>query len=106
MTMQQDILKEIFGERPELAYQGRLAQAGGRPRFQDFFRQRQQDFMQQFQGQVGRDLLEGKPLDQVTTPESFFGGLDFQSEFRRTAPTQRGFFSANFAPRTRWLTGF
>ncbi len=105
-TPYDDIRREVFGQQPELAFQGHLARAGGGRRLQDYYRQRSSDFLNQFQGQVGRDLLEGRPLDQVTRAEDFFGRMNFQDQFASLAPSQRGFFSAQSAPKARWLVGF
>ena len=101
-----DFAREAFGEKPELAFQGHLARAGGGRRLQDYYRQRSSDFLNQFQGQVGRELLEGRGPDELTRPEEFFGRINFQDQFSSIAPTQRGFFSSSLSPKTRWLTGF
>ena len=103
-----DFSREVFGQNPELAFLGRLGQAGGGRQMQDYFRRRTGDFLSRFQQQLSRQLLEADPNtfnpSQLSTPEDFFGGINFRNEFLSQAPTQRGFFSGQFAPHTRWLT--
>lgn len=100
-TFIQDLISEIFGQRPELAFSGNVAQSGLRPNQQRFLRGRASDFLGRFDQAIGGQLTQG---DLPTlTPEKFFGNLDFQNELFKFSPRQRGTGSSQFAPRTRFL---
>ena len=100
-SFRQDLISEIFGERPELAFLGNLGQRNLPRNMQDFFRGQTSNFLRQFQQRIGQQLVAG---DLPTlTPQDFFGGLDFQQEFRRFSPAERGMGVSQFAPRTRFI---
>lgn len=96
--IQQDAISEIFGERPELAFLGNLGESGLAPRGQELFRRRTSDFLNRFQTAVGQQLVSGQL--PTLTPESFFGKINFQNEFLRLPPGERGVSSGKFAPPT------
>ena len=102
-----DITKDVFSQNPEMAFLGRLSQQGGGPALQNFFRARQGDFLSRFRQHVSRQLLEMDPNhpdpNAFTPPEDFFGGINFRDEYLKSAPTQRGMFSSQFAPRAKWI---
>ena len=100
-NFRQDLISEIFGERPELAFLGNLGQAGLNQGQERFFRGRASDFLGRLQQKIGGQLVQGGL--PTLTPEEFFGGLNFQEEFRRFSPRDRGMGTAGLAPRTRFL---
>lgn len=101
------IRRDVYGNDPALAFLGRLEQAGGTPAMQDYFRNQTGDFLRQFQAHLSRQFLESDPEtfdpNNLSRAEDYFGGLNFQEEYLRQTPEQRGFFPARFAPRTRYL---
>ena len=102
-NFQQDLISEIFGERPELAFLGNLGQRNLPRSMEDFFRGQTSNFLQQFQQQVGQQLVGGNL--PTLTPQDFFGpsNLDFQQRFRDFSPLQRGLGTNQSAPRPRFL---
>ena len=100
-TFQQDLISDIFGERPELAFLGNLGQRNLPRSMEDFFRGQTSNFLRQFQQQVGQQLVGGNL--PTLTPQDFFGGLDFQQEFRNFSPAQRGLGTNRFSPQTRFF---
>lgn len=96
-----ELIREIFGQRPELSYLGNLGQ-GNLPRnMQDFFRGQTSNYLRQLQQAQGQQLVGGG-LPTIT-PEDFFGGLDFQREFRNFSPLQRGLGTSRLSPRTQFF---
>lgn len=98
---QQDIISEIFGERPELAFLGFLDQAKMPRNMQQFFRGRVGDFLGRYQQALGGQLVQGQ-LPNLT-PQRFFGGLNFQNEFTDFSPQERGFFPGRLTGNVRFL---
>ncbi len=96
-----DVIGNIFGERPQLAFLGNLAQSGLRPQTQKFFRGQAGEFLNRFQQAIGQELVQGK-LPSLT-PQEFFGNIDFGREQFNFTPRQRGVARGSFAPRTRFL---
>lgn len=104
----QDIFQDVFSRQPEMAFLGSLSQQGGTQGMQDYFRRRTGEFQQRFQQHLSRQMLDADPNTfdpnkDLTRAEDFFGGLNFQEEFLKQSPTSRGFFSGQFAPKTRFL---
>ena len=99
-NFQQQLMQEIFGERPELAFLGHLTRSGLEPGQQKFLRGRASDFLQQLQSGVGRQLVQGGM--PTLMPQDFFGGMDFKDELFRYSPRERGMTQGQFAPRTRF----
>ena len=102
----QDLTSDVLGQRPELAFLGKLSQAGGSRGMQDFYRRRTGDFLSQFQGRLAQQLMGAGPgfdPNSLTKPEDFFGGINFQQDFLSRPPQERGFFSSQYAPKTRYL---
>ena len=107
----QDLLRrDMFNRNPELAFLGSAAQAGGGQRMQDFFRARAGDFLTRFQQHISQQLLRGGPEFRMNDPQSglthaedYFQGLNYQNEYQRYSPQQRGVLSGLTAPRTRFL---
>lgn len=103
MTMQDpfgDIFKDILEEQPRAAFFSFQDQFGPSPTQQNFFRNRFQQFHDQFLGTLGQQIRGGQaPTNRFT---DFLGGLDFGQIFAQTDPFQRGGpSSALFSPRTR-----
>lgn len=98
---QDDLISEIFGQRPELAFLGRVGQSGLDQNAQELFRGRTSDFMRRFQQALGQQLTAG----QLPTlrPEEFFGGLDLQQEQFRFSPEQRGLSTRGLVGPTRFF---
>ncbi len=96
-----NVIGNIFGERPQLAFLGNLAQSGLRPQTQKFFRGQAGDFLNRFQQAIGQQLVQGQ-LPSLT-PQEFFGNIDFGREQFNFTPRQRGVARGSFAPRTRFL---
>lgn len=96
-----DLIQEIFGERPELAFLGNLARQGLPFSQEQFLRGRASDFLSRFQQSMGQQLLNGAIPTQG--PEQFFGNINFQSELDRFSPQERGLSPGRFAPRTRFF---
>lgn len=96
-----DLISEIFGERPELAFLGFLGQSQAPQSMQQFFRGQVANFLGQYQQALGQQLVQGN-LPSLT-PEKFFGGLNFQNEFNKFSPQQRGFFPGRLTGSARFL---
>lgn len=99
-----DLLSEIFGERPELAFQGYLAKSGlGQPQ-QQFMGGKASDFLTMLQQAVGKQMAGGAL--PTLTPESFFGGMDFKNEmYQNYGREQRGMGTSQFSPFTQFRYG-
>lgn len=100
-TFQQDLISEIFGQRPELAYLGNLGRQNLPRSMEDFFRGQTSNFLRQYQQAQGQQLVGGQIPNM--TPEDFFGGLNFQQEFRNFSPMARGLGTRRFSPQTRFF---
>lgn len=96
-----DIISEIFGHQPELAFLGFLGESQAPQSMQQFFRGRVGDFLGRYQQAVGQQLVQGR-LPSLR-PEQFFGGLNFQNEFSKFSPQQRGFFPGRLTGSARFL---
>ena len=99
-----DLIDEIFGEQPKLAFQARLGQSGLNRSGMDFFLRNTGQFLDRFSQGIAGQLGAGQlpTLD----PFSFFGpesGFNFNQELLRFSPASRGQGTSQFAPRTRWL---
>ena len=104
---QRDLIAEIFGDRPELAFQGSLGRAGAQGQLgagqERFLRGRASDFLSRLQSQYGQQMLAGGL--PTLTPEKFFGDIDFRNELYRFSPEQRGMGTSQFAPFTQFRFG-
>src|SRR3990167_6937348 len=100
-NFQQDLISEIFGQKPELAFLGYLGQAGLGQGQERFLRGRASDFLDRLQQAVGQQLVQGGLT--TITPEQFFGGLNYKQELGQFTPEQRGMGTSRFAPPTRFL---
>ena len=98
-----DLISEIFGQRPELALFGNIAKSGLRPNEQKFLStgSRASGFLERLQESVGSQLVGGG-LPTVT-PQNFFGNLNFQEELFKFSPRTRGVGKGALAPQTRFL---
>lgn len=94
----QDLINEIFGDRPELAFLGHLGQAGLSNNLEDFFRRRTSSFLNRFQQASGEQLVGGNV--PTLTPEDFFGNINFQQEAGRFSPESLGQGTGRFRPPT------
>ena len=94
----QDLISEIFGERPELAFLGHLGESGLGRNQQRVLRGQASNFLGRFQQATGQQLARGNL--PTLMPEDFFKNLNFQNEFFRLTPQQRGQQSSRFGPRT------
>lgn len=99
-SFQRDLIRDIFGERPELAFLGHLGQAGLGRGQEEFLQGRASKFITQLQQAMGQQMVQGG-LPTIN-PDEFFGGLDFRRELNRFSPEQRGMDMGRFAPRTRF----
>lgn len=102
--------RDMFNRDPQLAFLASLGQAGGGKGMQDYFRSRAGDFLTRFQQHISQQLLDAGPEFRMNDPknglthaEDYFQGLNFREEYLRNSPQQRGEFSGQSAPRTRFL---
>ena len=100
-SFNQDLISEIFGERPELAFLGNLDRSGLRPNQQQFLRGRASDFLGRFEQAIGQQLAGGNL--PTLLPEDFFRNLNFRNELGRFSPSTRGVGRSRLAPQTRFL---
>ena len=91
-----DLIAEIFGERPELAFLGHLGKSGLSDNLEAFFRRRTSGFLQRFQQAAGQQLVGGSIPTQ--TAEDFFGGINFQQEAGKFSPETLGLGTSRFRP--------
>ena len=103
----QDISRDVFGQNPDMAFLGRLGQANLPQGQQNYFRRNVGDFLSRFQQHLSQQFLQADPNNfnpntDLSRSEDYFGGLNFQNEYLKQSPTSRGFFSGQFAPRTRF----
>ena len=94
-----DFRRSFFADDPNLAFQTSIAQSGLRRNQADFFRRRASDFLGRFEGALGKQLDAFGTTD--LNPLEFFKGIDFNQEFLRFSPSQRGENPSIFNPRTR-----
>ena len=97
---QKQFISDIFTDQPELAYLGALSSKNLPESMARHFRSRSSDFMDRFNQTMAEQLFRGNL--PTTSPKEFFGGLNFQQEFRNLAPQQRGFGTSRLAPRTQF----
>lgn len=100
---QRDLMAEIFGERPELAFRGYLGQAGLAQSQERFLSGKASEFLGRLQQAVGQQMIQGGL--PTLTPEGFFGGMDWQNELYKYGRGERGMRTSQFAPRTQFLFG-
>ena len=104
MTMspgfREQFISDIFDQQPELAYLGTIGSKNLPESMVRHFRSRTSDFMNRFQQAMGQQLLGGN-IPSIS-PQDFFGGLNFQQEFRNLSPQQRGFGTSRLVPRTQF----
>lgn len=100
----QDIIEEIYGERPELALFGRLGQSNLGRNQREFLRSQAPRFLQQYQQRIANQLSQGQ-LPNLSPSEFFNNDFDPLQEYYRLPPQQRGLGISQFAPRTRFLPG-
>jgi hypothetical protein len=94
----------FFGEEPALALNTSIAQSGLGPRQQQHLRNRSGDFLNRFQAELGKQVDAGDVPD--LNPKSFFDNMKLEREYSMIAPSQRGFFSRQFAPQMRSLFNY
>jgi hypothetical protein len=102
-SFNKDLLSEIFGERPELAFLGNLGQAGLGKGPEKFLRGKASDFLQRLHQAVGQQMVGGNL--PTLTPEDFFGKMNFQQELGQYSPEQRGMETRQYNPFTNFLYG-
>ena len=95
-----ELIAELFGQQPSLAFLGHLGQSGLGQGEQQFLRGRAGDFLQRLQQALGGQMVQG--MLPTINPDEFFGGMDFRNELNRFTPQQRGRSMSQFAPRTRF----
>ncbi len=104
MTMspafREEFISDIFGQKPELAYLGTMGRQNMPESMERYFRANTSDWVQRFKQRMGQQLLD-RNLN-IIEPEEFFGGLNFEQEFRNLSPQQRGFGTSRLAPRTQF----
>ena len=93
--------KSVFADDPNLAFQTSISQAGLGRNQSDFFRRRSSNFLNRFEGALGRRLDEFGTTD--LNPLDFFKGIDFNQEFLRFSPFERGENPSVFNPKTRFI---
>ncbi|KKN75658.1 hypothetical protein LCGC14_0378980 [marine sediment metagenome] len=91
----------LFQDDPGLAFQTSVSQAGLDTNLTDFFRGKSARFLQQFQGALGSQIDEFGRSD--LNPLDFFRDLDFESEFLRLSPNERGANDAGLNRASRFL---
>ena len=91
--------RQFFQDDPNFAFQTSIAQSGLKRNQADFFRRRASDFLGRFEGALGKQLDEFGTTD--LNPLDFFRGIDFNQEFLRFSPRERGENTSIFNPRTR-----
>lgn len=96
-----NIISEIFGERPELAFLGFMGESQAPQNMQQFFRGKVGDFLGRYQQALGQQMARGQ-LPNLT-PEQFFSQMDFPQEFSNFSPQQRGFFPGRQMGSARFL---
>ena len=96
-----DLINEIFGQQPELAFLGYLGRSGLDQNDQEFMRTKAGDFLQRLQQSVGTQMARGGL--PTMTPQSFFSGLDWGNELYKYSPQERGQDNSRYAPTTRWF---
>lgn len=97
----QDLINEIFGQQPELAFLGYLGRSGLDQNDQRFMRGQAGNFLQQLQQTVGQQMAQGGL--PTMTPQSYFSGMDWGKELYKYSPQQRGMDTSRFSPMTRWF---
>ena len=105
-TFDRDFIRSFFADDPGFAFQTSLTQAGLPRNMAQFFRRRTSDFLNQFQGALGRELDEFgtttlNPLDFFKGQAGLPNPFDFREEFLRFSPRERGENPSLFNPRTR-----
>ena len=96
-TFNQNLINEIFQERPELAFLGELGRANLPRNLEDVFRSRTSSFLTQLNQRIGSELVQGN-LPNIDPAEFFRGAI--QQEQSRLSPEQRGVGTRFFNPRT------
>lgn len=97
----EDFRKTFFADNPDLAFQTRLTQAGLPRHLTQFFRGRTSDFLKRFEGQLGSELERFGTTN--LNPLDFFNSIDFNREFLRLSPQERGTNTSQFNPVTRFI---
>lgn len=99
-----DLLRELIGQEPSLAFFGRLANIDLTPLQRRFFETQRGRFEDRFAGQLSSLIQGGTPASQLPTFEDFLSDIDFGREFFSTPPSLRpGSGRSRFAPPTRFL---
>lgn len=95
-----DFLEEPSGQ--EVAFFGQQPRFGQSDVQKNFFRNQFRNILNEFQGQLGQQILGGELPSLKFT--DFLRDFDFGQRFASTAPSLRGGPQASlFAPRTRSL---
>ena len=94
----------FFSQTPALALNTSIAQSGLGAKPQQHLRNRSEDFLNRFQAELGKQVDAGDVPN--LNPKSFFDNMDLQKEYSMIAPSQRGFFSRQFAPQMRSLFNY
>lgn len=103
--LQDDFIKELFGQQPELVFFGALNEQSQdfTPIQRQFFPTQFGNVQNRFFGQLGNLIQGGTALGDLPTFQDFVGDIDFQDEFRRLAPSLRpGSSQARFRPPTQF----
>jgi len=93
--------QQFFKDNPDLAFQTSLNRAGLPRHLAQFFRGKSGDFLKRFEGALGRELDEFGTTN--LNPLDFFNDLNFNREFLRFAPGERGQNPLRFNPVTRFV---
>lgn len=95
-------LQELLGDVPEAAFFGAVQPFSNTPAQKRFFGGQFSNVYNQFLGQLGQDIFQGRIPTQSFS--DFSQEFDFNELFQSRPFADRGF--NNFNPRTRWLLGF
>jgi len=97
-----DLIREIFGADPELAFLEQVGGQGLSQNMQEFFRGQTGNFLRQFNQNLAQQLGQGR-LPGINAGRNFFGGLNLREEFGKFSPQQRGLGISRFNPQTRFF---
>lgn len=90
-----------FARDPGFAFNTALNQAGLDRNLTDFFRGKAGSFLSRFEGALGSEL--NKFGTENLNPLDFFRNIDFEQEFLRFSPSERGVNDAGLNRASRFL---
>lgn len=93
-TFQSDLIAEIFGEAPELAFLGHLKQKNLPKSLEKFFIENTNTFLDQFKAKQAQQLAQGGIPSSGAG--SFFEDFDFQEAAAGFSPQRRGLGTSAF----------